>query len=113
MPQQVRMPRYISQRNSSSWDDIIKALVQAGKWGQENTYFGIGTEERAQEVYRKLKTAASHQGVARKVFWLQCSGCKEGGADCRYHVSFTIYDMETARAYKAQQQQARSAGHRN
>lgn len=110
MPSQVRMPRYVSQRNSSSWDDIIRAV--SGKLGEENTYYGITTEERAAEVYRKLKTAATHQGLGRKVFYYQCAGCNNGGQDCRYHVSFTLYDMETARAYKAQQSRQKQAGHR-
>lgn len=112
MPQQVRMPRYISQRNSKNWDDIIRQVISAGKWGEENTYFGIATEDRAHEVYRKLRTAASHQGVARKVFWYPCTGCRDGGNDCRFHVSFTIYDMETARQYKTQQHAARSTQYR-
>ena len=108
MPQQVRMPRYVSQRNSSSWDDIIRGLVDGAKHGQEQTYFGITNENRAQEVYRKLRTAAQHQGVGRKVFWYGCKGCNEGGRECRYHVSFTIYDIDEARAYRAQQQRASS-----
>lgn len=115
MPSQVRMPRYVSQKNSSSWDDIIRSVIGTKKLGEENTYFGIVSEERAQEVYRKLRTAASHQGMARKVFYYPCTGCKDGGADCRYHVSFTLFDMEAARAYKAQQaQQAqqKTKGHR-
>jgi hypothetical protein len=112
MPQQVRMPRYISQRNSAQWDDIIRSIVNAGKLGEENTYFGITTEERAHEVHRKLKTAAAHQGIARKVFWYPCNGCTDGGKDCRYHVSFTLFDMEAARAYKARQSQQKQAGYR-
>jgi hypothetical protein len=112
MPQQVRMPRYVSQRNSSDWDSIIKDLISAGKWGEESTYFGIATEERAQEVYRKLRTAATHQGVARKVFWYPCKGCDNGGRDCRFHVSFTIYDLAAARAYRAQQQRGKNASYR-
>ncbi len=103
MPQQVRMPRYISQRNSASWDDIVRAVVSAGKLGQENTYYGIADESRAHEIFRKLRTAASHQGLGRKVFWYGCTGCKDGGPECRFHVSFTLFDLETARAYKAQQ----------
>jgi hypothetical protein len=106
------MPRYISQKNSTSWDDIIKAIVGAGKLGEENTYFGIGTEERAAEVYRKLKTAATHHDLGRKVFYYTCTGCKDGGTDCRYHVSFTLFDKEVARAYKAQQAQQKNAGRR-
>jgi hypothetical protein len=103
MPQQVRMPRYISQKNSTSWDDIIKSV--SGKLGQENHYHGITTEERAAEVYRKLKTAATHAGLGRKVFYYPCTGCKDGGNDCRFHVSFTLFDKEVARAYKAAQAQ--------
>ncbi len=103
MPQQVRMPRYVSQRNSASWDDIIKSVIDASAWGKEQTYWGITTEDRAHEVYRKLRTAAAHHGVGRKVFWYECGGCKDGGNDCRYHVSFTVYDLATARRYKAQQ----------
>lgn len=107
MPSQVRMPRYVSQKNSTQWDDVIRAV--SGKLGEESTYFGCATEERATEVYRKLKTAATHQGFGRKVFYYPCAGCKDGGQDCRYHVSFTLYDMETARAYKAQQSAQKQA----
>lgn len=102
MPQQVRMPRYISQRNSAGWDDIIRRVIDAGAWEQEQIYFGITTEDRAQEVFRKLRTAASHHGAGRKVFWFGCNGCKDGGKDCRFHVSFTLYPLDKARAYKQQ-----------
>lgn len=104
------MPRYISQRNSSSWDDIIRGVT--GKLGEENSYFGIVTEERADEVRRKLRTAAKHQGYASRVYYYPCTGCKDGGKECRYHVSFTLYDLETARAYKAQQQRGKSSSYR-
>ena len=102
MPSQVRMPRYVSQRNSSAWDDIVRSV--AARLGEENTYYGIETEERAHEVYRKLRTAASHQGYGRKVFWYGCNGCDSGGPGCRYHVSFTLYDLATARDYKTRGQ---------
>ena len=112
MPSQVRMPRYVSKQNSASWDDIIKAVISAGKLGDENTYYGIVSEERASEVYRKLRTAATHQGDGRKVFYYPCTGCDNGGPECRYHVSFTLFDMETARAYKANQARQKQAGYR-
>lgn len=107
MPHQVRMPRYISQRNSASWDDIIRSLMSAGKLGVESTYFGITTEDRAREVYRKLCMAATHQGVGRKVFYYACTGCDKGGRDCRFHVSFTIFDKDEAIAYKKRQAESR------
>lgn len=112
MPHQVRMPRYISHRNSSSWDTIIQGIIGGGKWREENTYYGITTEERADEVRRKLRTAAKHQGAASKVFYYSCGGCPDGGAECRHHVSFTLYPIEEARQYRAQQQRGNSVSYR-
>jgi hypothetical protein len=98
MPTQVRI---ISQRNSASWDDLIRHLADNGAWEQQQTYFGCTTQDRAEKVRRALRTAARRLGHAIKAYWYECSGCANGGPDCRYHVSFTLYDIEAARAYKA------------
>lgn len=101
MPNQVRI---ISPRNSAAWDELVTTLIDAGSWGKEQTYFGCTTQERADKVRRALRTAARRTGTATmKAFWYECRGCNDGGPDCRYHVSFTLYDMDKARAYKARQ----------
>lgn len=98
MPSKVRI---ISQRNSARWDEILQSLIDADAWGKEQTYFGITDPDRADSIRRAFRTAGRHKGVAVKSFWHECSGCKEGGAECRFHVKFTIYDMDSARQYKA------------
>jgi hypothetical protein len=100
MPNKVRI---ISQRNSIKWDDIIQSLMDASAWEQEQTYFGIEDPDRADSIRRAFKTAGRHKGVAVKSYWKECAGCKEGGAACRYHVYYTIYDMDKARGYKTKQ----------
>jgi hypothetical protein len=39
--------------------------------------------------------------VAVKAYWHECAGCDAGGPDCRYHVKFTVYDMDRAREFKS------------
>lgn len=95
MPSKVRI---ISKRDNS-WDSFIRELVEQDGFGAERTYFGIATEERAREVRSKLVTAGRHQEVSVKAFWRECQGCPEGGDDCRYHILFSAYDPEVARAY--------------
>ena len=100
MPNKVRI---ISQRNSAKWDDIIQSLMDSAAWGQEQTYFGIEDPDRADSIRRAFKTAGRHKGVAVKSYWKECTGCKDGGEACRFHVFFTIYDMDVARQYKSKQ----------
>lgn len=100
MPSKVRI---ISERNSARWDEIIQSLMDAGAWEQEQTYFGIEDPARADSIRRAFKTAGRHKGVAVKSYWKECTGCKDGGQQCRYHVHFTVYDMDKARAYRARQ----------
>lgn len=99
MPSQVRI---ISPRNSAQWDELIADAPA----GQENTYGGIASQQRADEVRRKLRTAGKRRDdIAAKVFWYECKDkqrCKFG-ADCQYHVSYTVYPMDAARKYKARQ----------
>ena len=98
MPSQVRI---ISPRNSADWDALVRDVMTRNAYRVEHTYFGINGEDRADKVRRSLRTAAGHLGVAAKVFWYDCGGCANGGADCTHHVSYTIYPLEDARAYKA------------
>lgn len=100
MPHQVRI---ISGPRDSSYDHHVRRLISERGYGAERHYFGIATPERAREVRSKLATAGRHLGVSVKAFWLECGGCQAGGADCRYHVSFTCYDPAAARQYKARQ----------
>ena len=89
------------------FDDHIRNLISERGYGTAREYVGIVDQERAETVRRGMRNAGRHLGVSVKAFWTQCPGCKDGGEECRYHVSFTAYDPEAARAYK--QKQAQSA----
>lgn len=106
MPSQVRI---ISKRNSAQWDDLVADVVGKRAWSTEHTYGGISSNERADQVRRAIVTAARRKNVGKKVFWYACADkprCKFG-SDCQYHVSYTIYPIEDARAYRAQQSKSR------
>ena len=105
MPSKVRI---IQRPNSKRWDELIIDAITRGAFGDEHEhdYFGINGQDRADSIRRHLRTAARHQGVGAKVFWKECPNpgkCETGGADCTHHVYYTLYDMETARKYKADQ----------
>ena len=100
MPSQVRI---ISKRNSRQWDELVQDIITRGAFGQEHDYFGITDPERADSVRRAIRTAGKHLGVGSKVFWHECTGCENGGPECKFHVSYTVYSMEEARKYKAGQ----------
>lgn len=105
MPSKVRI---ISPKNSAAWDQLVADLLSGGL-GKQETYGGIASEERADEVRRKIRTAARKREVASKVYWGPCD--KPGqcgfGRDCTHHVYITFYDMEQGRKYKAQQSNKR------
>jgi len=106
MPSQVRI---ISRRNSPQWDDLVRSVAAA--LGVEHDYFGCATEERADEVRKKIRTAARHQGHGCKAYYKPCpspGACASGGPACTHHVYFTLYPIEAAREYKAKQAGARS-----
>ena len=84
------------------FDAYIKNLLSERGYGIEREYFGIETEERAEQVRRGMRNAGRHLNVSVKAFWKSCTGCEEGGKTCRYHVAFTAYDPEKAREYKSQ-----------
>lgn len=101
MPHQVRI---ISRRNSPKWDDLVRGAL--GSLGIEYDYFGIANADRADAVRRGIRTAARHQGLGCKAFYGECKqpgACQDGGPDCRYHVYYTLYNLDEARKYKAQQ----------
>jgi hypothetical protein len=107
MPSQVRI---IRERNSAKWDDLVRDVISRGAFGVEHDYFGIISSERADKVRGHIRTAGKHQGVGSKVFWKECPApgkCANGGSDCKFHVYYTIYDLEEARSYKARQGQQR------
>lgn len=108
MPSKVRI---ISPKNSAQWDDLIRDAARS--LGNENTYFGIVNNERADKVRRGLRTAGRHIGVAVKAYWKECpeaGRCSLGGNDCQFHVYYTVFDMDTARSYKARAAQAAAGG---
>lgn len=101
MPSQVRI---ISRRNSGEWDRLVREAMAAKRLRTEHDYFGITTEARAETVRRALRTAGRHQGVGAKVYYQECDSpgrCAYGGPDCLYHVKYTIYPLDEARAFKA------------
>lgn len=103
MSSQVRI---IRERNSPRWDDLVRQVVDRGAYGVEHDYFGVTTEDRADKIRRAIRTAGGHLGVGRKVYWKPCPDlgkCRNGGSDCKFHVYYTIYDLDEARKYKAQQ----------
>lgn len=104
MPGKVRI---IAGPRNTSFDHYIEDIIAEGRYEQEQDYFGIEDNDRADYVRRKLKTAGTHMDppVAVKAFWVPCTGCANGGPSCRFHVKFTVYDMEKARSYKARIQQ--------
>lgn len=106
MPSKVRI---ISPKNSAEWDHLVRGLIDGGTLGSEQTYGGCTSEERADHVRKKIRTAARKADVASKVFWKPCD--KPGkcgfGADCTHHVYITLYSMDAGREYKAKQAQRR------
>lgn len=103
MPSQVQI---IRDRNSSQWDDLIRDVIQGRRHGAEHDYFGCASEDRADKVRRALRTAGRHLGVSVKAYWKPCPSpgkCADGGAGCSHHVYYTVYDLELAREYKANQ----------
>lgn len=92
------------QNKDDSWDHHIASLIEQAGFGREREYFGIETPERAREVRQKMVTAGNHLGVSVKAFWKDCAGCQNGGPVCRFHVYFTAYDRDVARAYAERKQ---------
>lgn len=106
MPDKVR---FVSPRNSADYDRLVTDLL-AKPLGTEQPYGGCTSQERADEVRAKTRTAARKQGYSCKAYWRACDkpGQCEWGADCTHHVLFTLYDPGAARNWKAQQAQQRS-----
>jgi hypothetical protein len=100
VPSKVRI---IAGPRNTSFDGHISDLVQQEGYGAERIYFGITSRPRADEVRRRMRRAGQHLGVAVKAFWKPCPGCDLGGPGCRYHVYYSAYDPDVARAYMAQQ----------
>jgi len=98
VPHQVRI---IAGPRNTSWDRFVRDLISERGYGHDRHYVGITTRERAEEVRRGMRQAGRHLQVSVKAFWYACTGCPAGGDDCAYHVSYTCYDADAARAYKA------------
>lgn len=101
VPSQVRI---ISRRNSAEWDKLVRAAMRPRWLRTEHDYFGITNEDRAESVRKALRTAGRHQGVGSRVYYQPCDSpgsCRYGGPDCRFHVKYTIFPLDEARAYKA------------
>lgn len=100
MPHKVRI---IAGPRNQDWDDYVRKLVEERGYAHERHYVGVPTQERADEVRRRLRAAGRHLGVAMKVFWSECNGCEHGGQECAYHVRYTAYHPDDARKYKSRQ----------
>jgi hypothetical protein len=105
MPGQVRI---ISGPRNTSFDHYLQDIVDSNAYGVEHEYFGIGDLDRAVYVRNKLHTARTHLDppVSVKAFRKECGGCKNGGPECKFHVSYTVYQSDVARAYKDAQDEA-------
>lgn len=101
-----RPPWQWHQNRDTTFDEFLRGLLAERGFGAEREYYGITSEERAREVRQKFRTAGRHLQVSVKAFWSDCSGCDNGGPDCRYHVHFSAYDPEKARAYMARKSKA-------
>lgn len=101
VPQRQGTPVVFYRRAAESFDHYIRDQVATDGFKVEWTYFGCETEARADEVRRGLRRAGQHLRVSVKVFITECQGCRHGGPECRYHVPFTSYDSQDARAYMA------------
>lgn len=98
MPDRVR---YV-MRKDDSFDAYVRDLVASRGFGHERVYAGVTDRDNAETVRRKLRNAGRHLGVSVKAFWEPCDkrNCPAGG-DCRYHVRFSAYRPDDAKAYKA------------
>lgn len=96
MPSKVRI---IAGRRNTNYDSYIDKLVSEKGYGVERIYFGCESEERADEVRRRMRQAGRHLGVAVKAYWKTCTGCEQGGQSCAAHVHFSAYPQEAARRY--------------
>ena len=104
MPSQVRI---IQRRNAPEWDDKVAGWHAQFGYDSEQVYGGVGSQERADEIRRKIRTAAKRAGLSARVYWKPCDGrgrCAFG-ADCSHHVYFSFYDPAVAREFKAKQAQ--------
>ena len=105
MPTQARI---ISKRNSPDWDVKVTAWLEEYGYDNEQVYGGIEGEDRADEVRKKIKTAARRAGFTAKTYWNVCNaapGKCPYDPKCTHHVKFSFYDPEVARQYKTKQAQ--------
>jgi hypothetical protein len=101
MPDKVR---YI-QRKDERFDEYLRDLITAKGFGHERHYAGLVTQEEADEIRRKLRSAGKHLGVSVRVFWEPCGKpgrCPAGGS-CGFHVRYTAFRTADARAFKTRQ----------
>ena len=111
MPSKVRI---ISPRNSTEWDRLVRDTIARRGLRQEEIYGGLTTEEKANSVRRKIRTAARHEGYASWVRYIECPdpGSCRYDRDCAYHVVFRFFTIEEGREYKARQSQQQARTYR-
>lgn len=103
MPRNSERVRFVSRRDTT-FDHYVADLVEQDGFGVGRVYFGITSRERADLIRRRLRRAGSHLNppVSVKAYWYGCGGCRDGGRECRYHVSFTAFDPGEAKEYMRQ-----------
>ncbi len=98
MPDQVRF----IQHKETRYDAYVAELVSAKGYGKERHYAGISDRDQAESVRKALRQAGRHVGVSVKSYWEPCPnpGRCPAGKECRWHVRYSAYRQEDARAYK-------------
>lgn len=97
MPDRVR---YV-MRKDETYDAYVRDLVAERGYGRERTYAGVADQDQADSIRRKLRQAGKHLGVSVKAFWEPCGSDRcPAGTGCKYHVRYSAYRREDAKAYK-------------
>lgn len=109
MPSKVRI---ITRKSREEIDldrnslHVLQQLWNQGMRDKDATHFGIQDYETADALrksYRRVGRKVKPEGIAVRAFWQTCdNGCEQGGESCRYHVVFSLHDMEDARRYMAE-----------
>lgn len=101
--QQQPRVRFIAGPRNADYDRFIRDLVRQDGYGREREYFGIEERDRAERHRRGMRQAGRQLGVSIRAYWKECSGCANGGPECRYHVCYTAFSPAAAKAYRAEQ----------
>lgn len=101
---QQQQVRFIAGPRNRDHDGLIRDLIGQEGYGRQREYFGVEDADRAEQLRKGIRQAGRQLGVSMKVFWKECGGCNNGGPDCRYHICYTAYKPDAAKAYRARVQ---------